>query len=490
MKLGIIWLFIVLVYAVTNLKCEHVDNKKGGDDMKVGDNEKGGDDNKGGDDKNGGDNKKDDDNMKDGDNIVGCSQIDNVNRERILENNINEAHRKIKECENKKNELTIQIKNVQNSLYEYIENNKKELNSCISQTNETDNFLKNCKGRELKHREEIQNIINEYNEKLNQKEKENKNLENKINSLEIKIANAEYKLNYCSKRYDNYYFNNGYGSSENYLISYNMIKEYYYKIYKIYKTFYIIIIENTFLYEIFKKISIFYFNFIKYTKMYGTLAIGIIYDLYEFILNNTITSILINTYNNHIYKYYHLFLKNKINNILLPSYHLIIKHIKNIIPILITLKDAYFKYVEYFIHKLNINAENLVTKLNTINPELKGVIPIGLLDQIIFLIFFTIINFIHIYILFYIIFISSKYSIKTIIWLSGWIRYFISSIVQITIFMVTLPIRPFISKKDNKNRKTYRRHDDHAYDNSERLSYQQHEYKKLYKSQNAYQRKY
>ncbi|CAD2108156.1 hypothetical protein YYG_01200 [Plasmodium vinckei petteri] len=455
MKLGKVWLFIALVYAVTNLKCEHVDNKK--DDIST----------------------------------VGSSRIDNVNREKILENNINEAHRKINECENKKNELAIEIKSVQNSLYEDIENNKKELNSCISQINENDNFLKKCKERELKHSEEMQNITNEYNENLKKKEKEIKILEDKISSLEIKIANAEYKLNNCSKKYDNYYFNNGYDDrAENYLISYNMIKGYYYKIYKIYKTFYIIIIENTFLLEIFKKIYILYFNSIKYAKMYGTLVIGIIYELYEFILNNTITSTLINTYNNNIYKYYHLFLKNKINNILLPNYHLIIKHIKNIIPILITLKDAYFKYVEYFVQKLNINAENLVNKLNTINPELKGVIPIGLLDQIIFLLFFTIVNFIHIYILFYIIFISSKYSIKTIIWLSGWIRFFISSILQFTFFILTLPIRPFISKKDNKNRKTYRRHDDHAYDNSERLSYQQHDYKKLYKSQNAYQRKY
>lgn len=81
MKLGKVWIFIALVYVVTSLKCENVNNKKNGN------------------------------------NVERNSEIDNMNREQILENNINEAHRKIKECENQKNELAIQIKNVQNSLY-------------------------------------------------------------------------------------------------------------------------------------------------------------------------------------------------------------------------------------------------------------------------------------------------------------------------------------------------------------------------------------
>ncbi|CXI60115.1 conserved Plasmodium protein, unknown function [Plasmodium berghei] len=455
MKLGKVWIFIALVYVVTSLKCENVNNKKNGN------------------------------------NVERNSEIDNMNREQILENNINEAHRKIKECENQKNELAIQIKNVQNSLYKYTENNKNELNLCISQMSKTENLFKKCKEKELKHSEEIKNITNEYKENLNKKENEKKNFEDKISNLEIKIANAEYKLNNCNKKYENYYYNNGYENAENYLISYDMIKGYFYKIYKIYKTIYIIIIENTYLFEIFNKIYIIYYNLIKYAKMYGTLAISRIYEFYEFILNNNITNIIINIYNNYISKYYHLFLKNKVNNsILSPSYDLILKHIKNIIPILLTLKDGYFKYVEYFVQKLNINAENLVNKINTINPELKGIIPTNLLDQIIFLLFFTIVNFIHIYILFYIIYISFKYSIKTITCLLGWIWFFISSIFQLIIFILTLPIRPFIPKKNHKNRKIYRRHDDNAYDNSERLSYQQHEYKKLYKSQNAYQRKF
>ncbi|CDU18758.1 conserved Plasmodium protein, unknown function [Plasmodium yoelii] len=451
MKLGKVWLIIGFAYVATTLKCENGVSTKDGND-----------------------------------------EINNMSREQILENNINEAQRKIKECENQKNELAIQIKNVQNSLHEYIENNKNELNLCVSQMNETKNLFKNCKEKELKNSEEIKNIRNEYNENLNKKENENKNLESKINKLEIKIANTEYKLNDCSKKYEKYYYNNnGYENGENYLISYNMIKIYFHKIYKIYKTIYIIIIENTYLFEILNRIYIIYYNLIKYTKMYGTLTISKIYEFYEFIINNNKINIIINIYNDYIYKYYHLFLKNKINTILSHSYDLILKHVKNVIPILLSLKDGYFKYVEHFVQKLNINAENFVNKINTINPELKGIIPTNLLDQILFLLFFTIVNFIHIYILFYIIYISFKYSIKIIIWLLRWICFFISSIFQLIIFILTLPIRPFISKKNRKNRKTYRRHDDNnAYDNSERISYQQQEYKKLYKSQNAYQRKF
>ncbi|SBT70757.1 conserved Plasmodium protein, unknown function [Plasmodium malariae] len=402
---------------------------------------------------------------------------------------VNIVRDEIKRCEEEKNTILEEIKNVQKSFDDYTTKSNNDLNACIAQMKASQNELNLCKENENKINGIVKDMSNKYNESLNKKEKDAFELKEKISNLENKIVHVESKLNTCTKNSNNFY-KNKYNKDDNYLISYDIMISYFLKIFKIYKTFYIIIAEKTFMQKVLFQMVYWKDVIIKNVQEYGLLVISQLYLYGKGITHSNFANRSKTFYQNSPLELYVTLVKDKIVYFALSTKTFCMKYINYIIPQLLSFKKNAVNNLDVFVQKLHDNSHILVNKLNTINPELKGIIPTDLSDQIILLIFFTLVNVIHLYILFYVLFLLYNFIKRVLVFLFTWICFIFSIIYEFTIFVLTLPVRPCMPRKNSKNRKTYKKHDEQMYSNPERVSYQQQEFKKMYKNQNVHQRKF
>ncbi|GAW81498.1 hypothetical protein, conserved [Plasmodium gonderi] len=408
----------------------------------------------------------------------------------------------VKKCEDEKKIILEEFQVAQKNLEKCTENNGKNLSECKEQLKEIQKHLNVCRENEDKCYGRIEDINMQCHENISKKGKEGEELREKILTLEKKIEEAELKLkNYAKSRRNSNKEDkddkDGKVDKDNndYLISYSMVKSYFIKIFKIYKTLYIIIFEKTFLSNMLIQICYLKDVIMKYIKLYAIITMERLQLYVKIVYESSSIAKLLDFYEHSLLKQYIMLLKNKTPNFISRAEKLYYKMMH-------TMRyDIFFKMFESlnnkyrninldnFVHKLHKNSKFLMNKINSINPELNGIIPPKLEDQLILLIFFTAVNTIHLYIFFYLLFLFFKLIKKISSCLFMCILISIVFIYRCTIFILTIPIRPFMKKKCNRSRKVYRRHNETVCTNPERTSYQHQEFKKMHKGQNVHHRK-
>ncbi|ETW33197.1 hypothetical protein PFTANZ_06084, partial [Plasmodium falciparum Tanzania (2000708)] len=397
-----------------------------------------------------------------------------------------------------------EIKTIKEDLDNCNITNKKDKNECIVKVNESERKLNLCKEKALKCKGQIKGIHHKCDERIDRKNKEMIILQGIINKLENKIdedkkndnknfqdhikksegkkneipvenknTKDNVKRNEKNVHHEDYSsHHNIYRQEDNYLISYEILKNYFEKIFEIYKTLYIIIVEKTFL-SIFVNNILYTIDLIIFlTKKCITGTIDIIYICYRFFGHHYIINCMIQIFeNSFLYNYYNFF-KRKINNIKLILENCFSNLISENKPKVMTLKNNIQKNVDVFVHKLNDSSENLVNHINTINPHVRGIIPPRLSDKIILLIFFTVVNIIHLYILFCLLFILYEFLKRATKFTIKWGSLIIRHIYYFIFFFLTIPVRPCMRKRAGKGRRGYRRHDDFMYNNDRMNNYE------------------
>ncbi|EUR77356.1 hypothetical protein PFBG_00932 [Plasmodium falciparum 7G8] len=407
-------------------------------------------------------------------------------------------------CEEEKKVIMSEIKTIKEDLDNCNITNKKDKNECIVKVNESERKLNLCKEKALKCKGQIKGIHHKCDERIDRKNKEMIILQGIINKLENKIdedkkndnknfqdhikksegkkneipvenknTKDNVKRNEKNVHHEDYSsHHNIYRQEDNYLISYEILKNYFEKIFEIYKTLYIIIVEKTFL-SIFVNNILYTIDLIIFlTKKCITGTIDIIYICYRFFGHHYIINCMIQIFeNSFLYNYYNFF-KRKINNIKLILENCFSNLISENKPKVMTLKNNIQKNVDVFVHKLNDSSENLVNHINTINPHVRGIIPPSLSDKIILLIFFTVVNIIHLYILFCLLFILYEFLKRATKFTIKWGSLIIRHIYYFIFFFLTIPVRPCMRKRAGKGRRGYRRHDDFMYNNDRMNNYE------------------
>lgn len=365
---------------------------------------------------------------------------------------------------------------------------EEKLNKCMENSKKISEIqlqLNNCKENETKCNKQLKDGDTKCNEELSKKKREMNELKDKISNLENKIMNVEENR---ENKKDTYKSKGN--KEDNYIISYDIFKSYLFKIYKIYKTFYIILVEKTYISNMKSKIADYKDLFIKFIKIYSLIIRGKLHTYNKLLLeNNHMKNFMIILKNIQANQYIAL-LKKKATEIALTAKNILMNILIQTKPKLELYKSNINENIHIFLGKLQSNSEALLDHLYSINPDIKGIIPVKLSDQIILLIFFTIVNVIHLYVFFYFFFVIFKFIKKTIYLLLRWTIFIITFTLKIFFFFITLPIRPFMKKKKNKNRKAYKKHDENIYSNPERTAYQQNEFKRMNKNQHIKQRKY
>ncbi|CAA9988783.1 conserved Plasmodium protein, unknown function [Plasmodium knowlesi strain H] len=397
-------------------------------------------------------------------------------------------------CEEKKRETLMAAQIAQKNLKECTHNSGINLSQCRTQVSDREKHLYVCRENEDKCYEKIKDIGREYEQNVSRKEKEAAELRDKVLKLERTLEEMELKLKMES--YGGAGRSNKEDKDSDYLISFPMVQSYFMKVLKIYKTFYIIGFEQTNMSRFLSQIVLHKDALVTHLKLYGKHTMEKLHEYKAFISECDWIIRLLSFYENSSLSAYVQLIKGKVANFAFMARRLFLQKVvypvsRNLYPKMTqSMRNKYMNINwDHFLHKLHNNSEILVVKLNSINPELQGIISPRLEDQLILLIFFMAVNIIHLYLFFYFLFILIKLSKRVSMCLFMWSYFCLSVAYRCTIFVLTLPIRPCIRKRDKRSRKVYRRHDERTCANPERVSYLQQEIKKMHKGHKVHQRR-
>lgn len=278
-------------------------------------------------------------------------------------------------------------------------------------------------------------------------------------------------------------------ASTGYLISYDIMKNYFIKIFKIYKTFYFVLVEKTILSSVFSKAKDLKNMVLVEIKMNRSM-------IYEQCKKGMSTILQMSFVQKGIETFYKL-KQHKVASIGMKYGYDTYETVKGsaymgyniILPKLYTMKDNMKIMLNVVNTRLQKNSDMLLEQLYFVNPEIKGIIPEKLSDQFILMLFFTFINVLFLYLFIYFFFVIFKVLKFICLFIIRAVRCMISTCFRSVIFVVTLPMRPFMKKKTSKNRKVYKSHAENVYNNPDRSHYQQTEFKKMNKNQYTKHRK-
>ncbi|EUD68181.1 hypothetical protein C922_01199 [Plasmodium inui San Antonio 1] len=400
------------------------------------------------------------------------------------------------QCEKQKRETLLAAQTAQKNLQECTHNSGLDLTQCKAQLSDRENHLYVCRENEDKCYAKIKDMGKQHEERVSRKENEAAELREKILRLERALEEMELKLKLKLQNYAGAGRSRGEDKDSDYLISFPMVRSYFVKVLKIYKTFYIIGFEQSKLSGLLSQIALLKDAMRTHLKLYGRLTMEKLHKYKTFIGECDWVTRFLNLYENSSLSHYVEFIKKKAANFAFRARRLFLQKVVHPVS-----RDLYpqmtqsirKKYMnidwDLFLQKLHNNSEVLVVKLNSINPELQGIISPRLEDQLILLIFFTAVNIIHLYLFFYFLFLLIKLSKRASTYFFMWSYFCVSVAYRCTVFVLTLPIRPFMRKRGNRSRKVYRRHDERTCVNPERVSYQQQEIKKMHKGHSVHQRR-
>ncbi|ANQ08654.1 Uncharacterized protein PCOAH_00031180 [Plasmodium coatneyi] len=379
-------------------------------------------------------------------------------------------------CEKQKRETLLAAQTAQKNLQECTHNSGIDLTKCKAQLSDREKHLYVCRENEDKCYEKIKDMGKEHEESVSRKENEAAELREKLLKLERTLEEMELKLKVES--YEGAGRSHIDDKDSDYLISFPMVRSYFVKVLKIYKTFYIIVFEQTNLSGFLSQVALHKDAVMTQIKLYGNLTMEKLHGYKTSIGECDWVNGLLSLYENSSLSQYIQLIKRKVVKIASTVRRLFLQKVvypvsRDLYPQMTQSMRNKYKNINWdlFLHKLHNNSEFLVVKLNSINPELQGIISPRLEDQLILLIFFTA--------------LSKRVSMC----LFTWSYLCLSVIYRCTVFVITLPIRPFMRKRGKRSRKVYRRHDERTCTNPERVSYLQQEVKKMHKGHSVHQRR-
>ncbi|GAB67009.1 hypothetical protein PCYB_103590 [Plasmodium cynomolgi strain B] len=379
-------------------------------------------------------------------------------------------------CEKQKRETLLAAQTAQKNLQECTHNNGQDLTQCKEQLSDREKHLYVCRENEDKCYAKIKDMGKQHEERVSRKENEAEELREKVLRLERALEEMELKLKMKLKSYAGAGRSHSEDKDSDYLISFPMVRNYFIKVLKIYKTFYIIGFEQTNLSGFLSQVAFHKDALMTHLKLYGRRTMEKLHEYKTFIGECDLVTRLLSLYEKSSLSQYVEFIKRKASNFAFTMTQ--------------SMKNKYMNINwDLFLHKLHNNSEVLVVKLNSINPELQGIISPRLEDQLILLIFFTAVNIIHLYLFFYFLFLLIKLLKRVSMCLFMCSYLCVTVAYRCIVFVLTLPIRPCMRKRGNRSRKVYRRHDERTCVNPERVSYQQQEIKKMHKGHNVHQRR-
>lgn len=410
-------------------------------------------------------------------NILQCQKkqenrffLNNINNEGIIKRRILQEKGNEHTCEEQRNALSLEKNRVEENLQKCVQNNKKEIEKNKQQVDELKKKLSGCEIKKDEFEEKLKGC--QQNGKHGGSggaqagdDSEKKELKNKIKILEERL-----KERGSAKE--------GSKGTENYLISYEIFKNYVWKIYKVYKTFYIVLIDTSAVANIKKQAAVYKVIGLKKMKEIGHVALEKWNIGVHVFLSNKHTKTFLAKVKNAATNKYIILVKDNLeeigSGIKGPLFQLLMSFKPQLYMMRDNIKTNYF----FISNRLQKNSESLLNYLYFINPEIKGIIPTKLHDQILLLIFLTIINLIILYTVFYFFFVIYRF-IKVVICISLRIVWGIISWIFKTIFaIITCPIKPCMRKKENKQRKVYKSHKENGYNVSDRMQGQQSDFKK------------
>ncbi|CAG9475104.1 conserved Plasmodium protein, unknown function [Plasmodium vivax] len=427
-----------------------------------------------------------------------------------LEEDLQKAKDRALKCEKQKRETLQAAQTAQKNLKECTESGALNLTQCKAQLGDREKHLDVCRENEDKCYAKMKDLGKQHEERVSRKEDEAAQLREKVLRLERALEDMELKLNAHSQSKPQSKppstlnenssagggGRHGEGEDSDYLISFPMVRSYFVKVLKIYKTFYIIAFEQTNLAGLLSQVALHKDALVTHLKLYGRLTMERLHDYESFIRESDWVTRLMSLYESSPLSQYAQMMKRKAASFVSTVRRLLLQKVvhpvsRELYPQMIQSMRNKYMSIEWdlFLQKLHNNSEVLVVKLNSINPELQGVISPRLEDQLILLIFFTAVNIIHLYLLFYLLFLLVKLFKRVSICLFVWGFFFVSVAYRCTVFVLTLPIRPCLRKRGNRSRKAYRRHEERTCANPERVSYQQQEIKKMHRGHSVHQRR-
>ncbi|KJP88823.1 hypothetical protein AK88_01513 [Plasmodium fragile] len=398
------------------------------------------------------------------------------------------------ECEKEKKESLMAAKTAQNNLQECTYSSGVDLTQCKAELSDREKHLYVCRENEDKCYAKIKYMGKQHEERVSRKENETAELRKKVLRLEKALEEMELELKMKNHADDSKSHNED--KDSNYLISFPMVRSYFIKVLKIYKTFYIIMFEQTNLLGFLSQLALHKDAMMTHLKLCGRRTMQKLHQYKTFIGECDWVTRLLNLYEDSSLSQYVQLIKRKAGNFVFTARRLFLQKVvhpvsRNIYPQMTqSMRNKYMNINwDLFLHKLHNNSQVLVVKLNSINPELQGIISPRLEDQLILLIFFTAVNIIHLYLFFYLLFLLIKLLKRVSMYMFMWSYVFLSVAYRCTVFVLTLPIRPFMRKRGKRSRKVYRRHDERTCANPERISYQHQEIKKVHKGHSVHQRR-
>lgn len=374
-------------------------------------------------------------------------------------------------CEEEKIKISLEKTKVEKNLQHCVETNQKELEKHKKNVEDLKLKVLGCNQK----KDELEAKLKQFNEHgggnggsggvRDSNDSEKNELKNKIKKLEEKLKERS------SSR-------SGGKGGENYLISYEIFTNYVWKIYKVYKTAYIVLTDMKSVTNL-KEQAVIYKNiFLKKLKesghvVYETCILG-----GQLIQANQYTNKVLSFFKGIVTNKYVILIKDNLEEIGQGVKGPLFELIMSYKPKLYDVRDNAKRKFYFVSNRLQKNSELWLKYLYSVNPEIEGIIPYELHDQIILIIFLTIVNLFILYIIFYFFFVTFRFVKGVICFCLRTVWGIIAWVFKTIFFTVTLPIRPCMRKKQNKHRKVYKTHKDDNFNTPDRGQYQQSDFKK------------